>query len=115
VAIARDAFSSALFGRTVIARKTKPASFTDPWAAVATYKGQRGTVAICRCDLSLAAYAGAGLSMIPSSRAEECVHSRELDANLLENLHEVMNVASRFFNRSGGRSSTANMIVVQGM
>ena len=91
-----------LLGKTVNAKKIPPAAPADPWAAVAAYKSAEGTVAVCRCDLPMAVFAGAGLSMIPSSRAEECVRTKDVDGTLLENLQEVMNVASRFFNRSGG-------------
>ena len=68
-------------------------------AAYRTEDGQLG--ALIGSDLERACFAGAALSMVPSGVAAEAVASGELPENLMENFHEVLNIASRWFNGAG--------------
>jgi hypothetical protein len=78
-----------------------PASggFTEVPAAVAVYNDDSGAaVALIACDIKFASYMGAALAMIPPEVAAESVTAGVLHEDLAENLHEIMNIAARFFN-----------------
>lgn len=57
--------------------------------------GEGKPVAVCLCDTSFAAYAGAALSMLPPGGAEDAAESGEISATMKENVYEVMNICSR--------------------
>ncbi len=52
--------------------------------------------ALCACDTAFAANTGAALSMLPPNVAKESIKTRELTEVMLANLHEVMNICTRF-------------------
>ncbi len=62
------------------------AVFTDDEGALAAF---------CLCDKPFVAYAGAALSMIPASVANEAVANDDITESMLENFAEVMNILSR--------------------
>lgn len=67
-----------------------------PGDVVATYlDDQDNLVALCLFDISLAAFSGCSLTMLPMGAAEDAVASKELDPRQIENIGEVMNIASR--------------------
>ncbi|MBM3775478.1 MAG: hypothetical protein FJW37_09985 [Acidobacteria bacterium] len=68
------------------------------------YKDEDGAdVAVCVFDLALAAGAGAALIRFPEVVAKESVKAGKLDESVLENLHEILNICSRFFQIPGSR------------
>lgn len=76
-----------------------PGKRLDPKAGsgcpVATYVDDTGkTVAIVCCDVEFAAHAGSALSMLPAAAAKDAIKTRKLEAAMLENLYEVMNILS---------------------
>jgi hypothetical protein len=52
-------------------------------------------VALCVCDKSFVAYAGAALSMIPADVANEMIGGSALPDAMVGNFHEVMNICSK--------------------
>lgn len=52
---------------------------------------------LCVCDLALSAGMAAVLTLIPAAVAAENVKKGKLDANLLENFREIMNISSQLF------------------
>ena len=50
--------------------------------------------AVVLCDKSFAVYAGAALSMMHPEVAKEMVVETELPQNILDNLHEIMNICT---------------------
>ena len=65
-------------------------------AYVGVYVSDNGTtVALCACDLALAASSSAALSMLPPGVAKEAAKSGELTDVMLANLREVMNICTR--------------------
>ncbi len=56
---------------------------------------------VCACDVDLACYAGAALSMIPGSVARESVLALTVPENLRENFAEVANILAGVFNGAG--------------
>ncbi|MFO1349979.1 MAG: hypothetical protein U1F68_04570 [Gammaproteobacteria bacterium] len=77
----------------------KPAAPLDAKSGniVALYVSPDGKpVAAGVCDTAFAAYAGAALSMIPPGGAKDAAKSGDLSATMMGNVHEVMNICSRF-------------------
>ncbi len=98
--IVRDMLSDTL-GRDV---KIGP---SEPWSpsvrdlgAVAVYvdDGMR-LRALISCNLELAVVLGASIALIPARAAAECVAERQLTDDMVENLHEVLNILAALFNR----------------
>lgn len=52
-------------------------------------------VALCACDTSFVAYAGAALSMIPADAANEMIQDNDLSDMVTANFYEVMNICSK--------------------
>jgi len=72
-------------------------------SVVAAYYDRQGVFeAVCLCDLAFAAGAGAALSLMPADVAVRCVRRQELDEYVLQNLHEVLNVAAQLFSVGHG-------------
>jgi hypothetical protein len=59
-------------------------------------------VAAVGLDLSLAAYAGAALGLMPAGGAEDCIEDGTLSPVLAENVTELCNVLTTLLNREGG-------------
>jgi hypothetical protein len=86
----------ALLGKKI---NVSPGPGADPKKAVsALYVDDAGSVvAATLCDMSLAAHAGAALSLIPPRVAEESVRDGVLSDNLAENFGEILNIGSQLF------------------
>ena len=68
----------------------------------ASYLRDDGSVgAAVVSDIEVAAFAGAALALIPKGVANDCVKDGELTEMLADNFHEVLNVASAWFNGKG--------------
>ena len=92
-----------LLGRPVVARDSEPLRLKsmDP-RTVAEYVTDDGRVqALCVCDIDLACYSGAALSMIPPGVALQGIRRHELEENLCENFSEIMNVLTSLLNVTG--------------
>ncbi len=65
---------------------------------VATYKTEEGDVlAACVMDLACSNALAAALTLVPPHQAKNFTKRQELPESAMENLHEVYNVASRWF------------------
>jgi hypothetical protein len=65
---------------------------------IAQYPHDDGTYGgVCMCDMKLAAYLAASLSLVPAGAAHDAIRSRSLPADLLENFREVLNICSQLF------------------
>lgn len=95
-----------LLGRDVGIKRLTAALQPGPRVAVSIASFQAGDEAevyLWVCELGLAASLGAALSLIPSGIAQEQARKGQLDENLTENLHEVMNVGASMFSGGGMR------------
>ena len=84
-------------------RSSKPLRLksVDP-RTVAEYVTDDGCVqALCVCDIDLACYSGAALSMIPPGVALQGIRRHELEENLADNFREIMNVLASLLNTTG--------------
>lgn len=94
-----------LFSRGVAARtlpKPQPTEGTT-WAVAMYVDPQGKPAALTLFDFSLACYAGAALSIVPASTANECIQARQMEELLQDNLSEVLNIGSAVFNTPEGR------------
>lgn len=80
-----------------VSKATSPPSWSQSHV-LADYVDDHG-VACCRivCDLQLANTCGAALSRIPSGIAEESTKAGTVPQNILDNLHEVLNICVTLF------------------
>ncbi|MBI5549016.1 MAG: hypothetical protein HY901_34465 [Deltaproteobacteria bacterium] len=92
-----------LVGRKITSKDAKPLVLgTTARGYVGIYRNDQGALAaVAVMDLPLAANAAAALVLLPPGVVSESVRAGQLSANLAENLHEVMNVLTRFFNVPG--------------
>ena len=51
------------------------------------------------CDLAFACFGGAALAMIPAGVAKENIKENEITASMLENIKEIVNIASSLCNK----------------
>ena len=66
-----------LFGDSLTAQSTELSKLSDPYVAI--YINMDGdVVAVCACDISLVARAGAAFSMVPADVAEESIIGGEV-------------------------------------
>jgi hypothetical protein len=96
----------ALLGALFDGLTVKPAAKLDVTAAsasfVALYISDDGGVrALCACDLSFAANAGAELSMLSLAAANDAIEAKELTSAMSDNLREVMNICTRLILKDG--------------
>lgn len=83
-----------LFGDALTVVSTEPEKLSEPY--VATYINMDGdVVAVCACDISLVARAGAAFSMVPADVAEESINGEEVSDIFRGNFHELMNICSK--------------------
>ncbi len=89
-----------LLGRGVAVDKTTKLQMEeDVCGLLAVYATDGGDLAaLAILDGPLAARAGAALSMVPQSVAEEAIKKNELTETLIENTREVVNIFARFLN-----------------
>jgi len=89
---------SALIGKPVQVKELPPAKTLDDLHVVATYVHEDGTLAAAfALDLTVAAGLAAALTLVPPGVAADSIRARKLEPMLEENLHEVFNIAARFF------------------
>ena len=80
-----------------------------PWAptakkpgTVAVYTDDRSKMrALVFCDLALSAAFGTAIALIPVGTAEDCIEARSLTQPVSENMYEILNIVSAFFNLPG--------------
>jgi hypothetical protein len=100
--VALSMFSD-LLGKRVTGQETAAVDLADEGARVrGVYQCEGRAGAVYLMDVSLAASIGAALVMMPAGLVEECVQAQALPPMLVDNTHEVLNVASRLINRAGG-------------
>jgi hypothetical protein len=99
-----------LLGKQVVVKRVSPTiSVTTHIARYVDDAG--GPSALCACDITLASSMGAALALIPSRVAVEAARRGELSPEMLDNLHEVLNVASALF--LGAHVHLAEVVVVR--
>jgi hypothetical protein len=93
-----------LLGRDVTVGTGAPikVSLETPGMTAVFVEGSLKMCAVLTCDLELAAFASAALSLMPSHVAESAVAGRELPESLAENCAEIANVFASLLNRPGG-------------
>ncbi|NHC46268.1 hypothetical protein [Motilibacter aurantiacus] len=98
----RDALGGLLF-RDITLSPGEPVvpSPTDPVSIAVYVDDSLGTAAVIVTDLSLSAFAGAAIGLVPVGGAEACIEDRELPTSIKENLDEVLNVLASLFNAEG--------------
>lgn len=90
-----------LLGKAVKTKKIT--SWKEAPVAVAEYRMDTGDLsAACLCDLPAGSNLGAALTLLPAPRAAECIKKKSIDEDILDNVREILNVASSLFNKSGG-------------
>ena len=87
-----------LFGRAVTGKVLPALVAPVATSLTASYELDDGTVGgACILDVQLAASLGAALALMPPAVAAEAVRRGALDAALLENVHEVLNICTGLF------------------
>jgi hypothetical protein len=93
-----------LLGREVTVTVADPLVADDLKRTVAAVYVDNSTkmVAVIGLELSLAAYAGAALGLMPAGGAQDCIEDGTLTPVLAENVSELCNVLTGLLNREGG-------------
>jgi hypothetical protein len=71
--------------------------------------------ALIVCDLSLSAYAGAAIGLVPANGAEAAIEEGALTDTLRDNLYEVLNIAASLFNAPGAEHLKLHALHPAGM
>lgn len=105
-----------LLGREVAVLPADPVESKDlPTTAVAIYVGDdRQLVGVLGLDLSLAAYAGAALGLLPAGGAEDAVKEKSLPPALAENVRELCNILTTLLNREGAPHVKLHQVLLPG-
>jgi hypothetical protein len=92
-----------LLGRDITASRVPPESIPlDAKYVVGLYEREDGKIGgVVVCDLELAAYSGAALSLLPMAIAKESIADGTIEDSLLENFQEVLNVGVQWFTAKG--------------
>lgn len=92
-----------LLGRDVDVAPGEPVVPTDVvLAGVGLYVEDNLTLAAAvAADLSLAAYAGAALGLLPPGRAQDAVAERDVSGGIWENFAELLNIGASLLNFEG--------------
>ncbi|WP_245736593.1 hypothetical protein [Micromonospora pattaloongensis] len=93
-----------LLGREVTVADAVPLVREDlPTTVVALYVDNTSRISgVLGLDLSLAAYAGAALGLLPPGGAQDCIEDKELSPVLAENVTELCNILTGLLNRGEG-------------
>ncbi|MEV1289843.1 hypothetical protein [Micromonospora sp. NPDC049679] len=93
-----------LLGREVTVSPADPVVAKDlPTTVVALYVDSTSRLsAVLGLELSLAAYAGAALGLLPPGGAQDCIEEKELSPVLAENVTELCNILTGLLNREEG-------------
>lgn len=90
-----------LIGRNITVKRCAPLSPGTQYP-VAVYGGTHIPVgAVCVCELPLAIYMGAALTLIPIDIANAGVKNKKILGDILDNFREVVNVSASMFNQDG--------------
>jgi hypothetical protein len=74
---------------------------TEDLSTAALYVDDRKqTAAVIGLDLTLSAWSGAALGLVPPGGAQDEVKARVLSQSMKENLYEVLNIAASVFNKA---------------
>ncbi len=105
-----------LLGRDVEVEPTGPLSKEAmPTTTVAEYVDDvRRLRAVIGLSLSLAAYAGAAVGLLPPGAAEDSIDDKCLSPMLAENVTEVCNVLSGLLNREGAPHLRLGQVYLSG-
>lgn len=105
-----------LLGREVTVSPADPVVAKDlPGTVVAIYVGDnQHLVGVLGLDLSLAAYAGAALGLLPAGGAEDAVKEKSLPPALAENVRELCNILTSLLNREGAPHVKLHQVVLPG-
>ncbi|MBK6697854.1 MAG: hypothetical protein IPG50_37555 [Myxococcales bacterium] len=102
-----------LLGKPVTAKPATAPLAVAPARAIATYQDAEGhLLAVCVCDVACAAYVGAALSLLAPAVAAEAHKKGKIPESIMENFHEVVNVAASLFNVTGGGHVRLEKILV---
>lgn len=82
---------------------------TDAWfphptdqACVAEYVDDHGRLAVVSvADLPMCVYAGAALGLLPPGGAADMVEEKRPSTQVVENVYELLNIATSLFNKDG--------------
>jgi hypothetical protein len=93
-----------LLGRQVIVAPSKPVVVlgSQPWVVGVYQDDDEGLAALALADVSLANYAGAALSLLPVNLAREATREGRVEAEMLDNFREILNVGASLFPEAGG-------------
>lgn len=105
-----------LLGREVVVTPANPVTKDDLAAmVVAMYVNSGGKLAaVLGMDLTLSAYAGAALGLMPAGAAEDSIEDKQLSPMLLENVQELCNILTGLLNKEGGPHLTLYRVVAPG-
>ncbi len=99
-----DEYMQALLDRRVESKKGAPylPSLKAPGIVGVYFNEQGRPAAVCMMSIAFAAASAAALTRIPPTVSAESVKRGRLEANLLENANEVLNIAVNLFLMAGG-------------
>lgn len=105
-----------LLGRDITVTREAPASIPfDAKYVVGLYERENAKVGgLVVADLSIAAYAGAALAIMPIGVANESIESGVIEDGLLENFREVLNVGVQWFTGKGNPRVVLSEVYVPG-
>jgi hypothetical protein len=105
-----------LLGREVTITPGDPVTAGDlPTMAVALYvDGADRLAAVLGMDLTLAAYAGAALGLLPAGAAQDSIEEKQLSPMLRENVQELYNILTGLLNKEGEPHVTLYQVVAPG-
>lgn len=105
-----------LLGREVTVTATDPIDAGDlPTTVAALYvDNAERLVAVVGLELSLAAYAGAALGLMPAGGAADSIEEKQLSPMLAENVQELCNVLSGLLNKPGAPHVKLHGVVLPG-
>jgi hypothetical protein len=105
-----------LLGREVSVTPTDPIDAGSvPKMVLALYvDNSTQLVAVLGMNLSLAAYAGAALGLMPAGGAEESIQEKHLSPMLAENVQELCNILTGLLNREGVPHVKLHQVVLPG-
>jgi hypothetical protein len=105
-----------LLGREITVTPADPVTARDlPGLAVALYVDGAGRLAaVLGMDLTLAAYAGAALGLLPPGAAEDSIEEKKLSPMLTENVRELCNILTGLLNREGAPHLTLYRVLTPG-
>lgn len=105
-----------LLGREVTVSPANPVTASDvPGTVIALYVDISSRLAaVLGLELSLAAYAGAALGLLPPGGAADSIGEKKLTPMLAENVGELCNILTGLLNKDGGTRLKLHQIVLPG-